>query len=203
MGDQENRKAYAVSFVSYLLKNIDHASIDNIILYGSVAKNQSTKESDVDIFVNVKKETEKTNKNIREIADGFYSSKEAIIFKLLGVDSDINLMIGKLDDWVDLKRSILSDGILLWGKYEEKTKPSDTEHKVIFFWEGVGKNRTAFLNKLYGYKTKKIEVKGVLGKWGAQKLGKSCVILPIKHREEMIEILKKYRVNAKVIEVFC
>lgn len=204
MGEQENRKAYASAFASYLIRFLENSSLLNsIILYGSVAKSQSTKESDIDIFIDIKKETKKAKGKINKILDNFYRSKESIIFKLLGVENGISLIIGKLDNRPGLKRSILSDGFYLWSKVQARQKAIGTEHKVIFFWDHVGKSRTAFLNKLYGYKTKGLVYKGLLERWPATKLGKSCILIPIKNRDEFIEIAKKYRVNAKAVEVFC
>jgi len=49
-------KNYASYFVAYLLsnsKNIDN--IERIVLYGSAARDEAVKESDVDIFVEVRK----------------------------------------------------------------------------------------------------------------------------------------------------
>ena len=45
-------KAYASYFSSYLLANLkDKESIETIILFGSAARDEATKESDVDIFI--------------------------------------------------------------------------------------------------------------------------------------------------------
>lgn len=198
---QEVRKSYALAFTSFLLRNINVRSINKIILYGSVAKGESAKESDVDIFIDLVKDTEKMRKAISSIVEEFYKSKEAIIFKLLGIENDINAVAGKLDEWEDLKRSIQSDGIVLWGKFESG-KPRKTEHKIIFFWSRIEKNRGAFLNKLYGYKTRKKQYKGMLELWGGSKPGKSCIMIPIRHRDEMIELIKKYKINARSVEVF-
>ena len=56
MSEQEERFAYAISFMSYLAKNIDELKdvVETVILYGSVAKNQSTKDSDIDLFIDLK-----------------------------------------------------------------------------------------------------------------------------------------------------
>ena len=203
MSEQENRLSYAVSFVSYLLRNFsDKNSIDKIILYGSVAKNQSSSESDIDIFLELKKITKKSKENVELIVENFYNSKEAIIFKLLGVSNDINIKIGKLNDWPDLKRSIMSDGVVLFDKIDLREKSKGNEHKIIFFWDKINNNRTAFLNKLYGYKTKEVKYVGLLERWSSQKLGKSCIIIPIKYRDEFVEVMKKYKVQSKSVEVF-
>ncbi|MBI5392277.1 nucleotidyltransferase domain-containing protein [Candidatus Woesearchaeota archaeon] len=204
MDEQQKRKAYAISFVSYLIRNSKHFQlIGQIILYGSVAKSQSTSESDIDIFIIVKKETQLFKKEINNILEEFYKSKDAIIFKLQSVDNIINIKIGKLENWQDLKKSIASDGIILWGKYITKQKSKDTEHKIIFFWDIINLKRTSFLNKLYGFKTKERYYNGLLKECNGEKLGKNCILVPIQFRDEIILVLKRYKVNAKSIEVFC
>ncbi|MEK6857415.1 MAG: nucleotidyltransferase domain-containing protein [Nanoarchaeota archaeon] len=205
MSEQEERFAYAISFMSYLAKNIDELKdvVETVILYGSVAKNQSTKDSDIDLFIDLKKESQNIRNKIILIRDNFYASKESIIFKLLGVENDISLKIGKLFEWPDLQRSILSEGIVLFGRVQLKQKPVGLEHKILFSWDSVGKNRTAFLNRLYGYTTKKTKYKGFLEKWSAQKIGKSSILIPIKYRQEMIDLIKEYKVSSKSVEVFC
>ena len=202
MREQANRKSYALSFVSFLLREPKIISrINRIILYGSVAREASTKESDIDIFIDVQKETKKTKTELEKVLERFYKSKEAVISKLLGIENEIKLKTGKLDEWKELKRSILTDGIVLWSKFESG-KPEDTEHNIIFYWSRIEKNRGAFLNKIYGYRTGGKAYIGLLEQVKGTKLGKSCVMIPIAHRDKMIELLKKYKVDAKAVEVF-
>ncbi len=202
MSEQELRKSYVISFVSFLMKNPKLASkMLRIILYGSVAKSASDKDSDVDLFIEAEKNTVKLRKDVDSALKEFYRSKEAIIFKLAGIDNEIKPKIGNLDEWPDLKRSILSDGIVLWGRMEYG-KPKGTKHMVIFYWDKVEKNRGAFLNKVYGCKIGGKKYEGVISRHGGSKLGKSCIMLPVSYREKMIEIIKKYGVSAKAVEVF-
>lgn len=202
MSEQEKRKSYALAFASFLVRRMGSIPpIKRIILYGSVAKGSSTKDSDVDIFIDVEKDTLKTRNAVNSAVMDFYKSKEAIMFKLLGIDAEIKAKTGRLDDWEDLKRSILSEGILLWGKLEG-SKPNSTKHMVIFFWNKTGKNRGAFLNRVYGFKSGDRRYPGLITKGRGKKLGKSCVMLPISYREEMVCILKKYGVEAQAVEAF-
>lgn len=201
MSIHENRRSYAISFISFLLRSSDVKNMNRIILYGSVAKNQSTEESDIDIFIDVKKDTKKMKNDIKLLVENFYKSREAIIFKLLGIENDINVKTGKLDEWGDLKRSIQSDGIILWSKFESG-KPQKTLHMVIFYWKKIEKNRGAFLNKIYGYKTDGKAYTGMIERWEGKKLGKSCILIPIRYRDEMMELIKKYKIYAKSLEIF-
>lgn len=197
-------KAYAAYFTAYLVDNLgkDLANLERIILFGSVARDTAEKDSDVDIFIELKKKSKKDEEKIKKILTDFYQSREAILFKAKGVENKISLKIGKLSEWKDLYRSIASTGIVLYGPYEAKELPSGVKHNLIIFWERIGKNRGAFLNRLYGFKSKGKAYAGLLTKFGGKKIGKSCVMFPIEYKEEIFKLLKDYQVEAKVIEVF-
>jgi len=195
-------KSYASYFVSYLLSNLKNLDdISNIILFGSVAKGEANKKSDVDIFIEVKKKTKKFEKEIEVITNKFYKSREALIFKNKEVDNKINIIIGKLAEWKNLKDSIESTGIILYGNYIPEPK-TDGKKYIIFFWDKVGKNRGAFLNKIYGFNTNKKRYEGLIEIFRGKKLGKSSIMLPIEHRKEIVKLLKHYKVSAKLIEVY-
>ncbi len=193
--------AYAARFTSFLIEKLgkDISKIDNIILYGSVARGTADKESDVDIFVDTSHELEE---KINEILEEFYNSREYTLFRSKGVNNEIELKIGELSEWEDLHRSISSTGRVLWGRYKITEEPIGTEHKIIFFWDKIGRSRSSFLNKLYGYKSKDKNIVGLLEKWGGKKIGKSSIIIPFQYKEDMLELIEEYDVNAKNIEVF-
>lgn len=194
-------KAYASYFSSYLLDNLkEKESIEKIILFGSVARNEAAKESDVDIFIEVKKESKKIKNKIEKILENFYKSRESLLFKSKGIDNKINLIIGKLDKWRDLEKSIESTGIVLYGKYVS-SNISGKKHLVIF-WDKIEKNRGAFLNKIYGVKIKGKRYPGLIEKLGGKKLGKSSIMVPIENKDEVLKSIKIYRVHAKIIEVY-
>jgi len=194
-------KAYASYFVSYLLTNLKNLeSINKIILFGSVAKNEATKESDVDIFIELKNKDKNAEKEINRILEVFYKSREALFFKAKGIDNKINIIIGKLEEWKNIKVGIENEGIVLYGNYVS-SDASGKKHSLIF-WNKIEKNRGAFLNKVYGVRIKNKLYKGLIEKLGGKKIGKSSIMIPIEHREEILKLLKAYKVNAKIIDVY-
>ena len=196
-------KTYASYFVSYLLNSLRSTdSIQRIILYGSVARNEATKESDVDIFIEVIKKTSALEREIKEAEKGFYQSREATLFKTKGVDNKFSIKIGKLKGWQDLYKSIASTGIVLYGPYEAKELPSGVQHFILIFWKHIGKNRGSFLNKLYGFTSKERRYAGLVEKYQGEKIGKSCIMLPIQYKKEIFSLLDEYEVQASSIEVF-
>ena len=78
-------KNYASYFVAYLLDNLENISnIQRIILYGSVAKNEEGKESDIDIYIEtqskkLKEEIELLNSKIN-VKIGKYN-KDSLLIK--------------------------------------------------------------------------------------------------------------------------
>ena len=98
-----------MDFVSFLMQNLKGADkIKNIILFGSVARNEASKDSDIDLFVEIKKESKKFSEELQKTIEDFYKSREALIFKTKGIDNKINIITGNIDNWKDLKKSITS-----------------------------------------------------------------------------------------------
>lgn len=172
------------------------------MLYGSVAKNEANEESDVDIFIEVRGKGVGSEREIQRIEQEFYRSREAALFKSRGVDNKFSLKVGRLKEWKDLYRSIASTGIVLYGKYEAKELPAGVKHFAIFFWDHVGKNRGAFLNKLYGFRIRGKNYTGLLQRSGGMKIGKSCVMLPVHYKDEISGLIKKHEVKAHMAEAF-
>lgn len=194
-------KAYASYFVSYLLSSLDELStIDQIILFGSVARGEADKHSDVDIFIEMKKK-ETLKKRINKIVEEFYGSREAFLFKNKGIDNKIHVLMGRLGEWKELGGSIQSTGVVLYGPYIS-SQPGSTRKQVIISWDKIGKNRGAFLNKVYGFSVKGKKYPGLIEKLGGRKTGKSSIMIPLEYRKELFDLITKYKVDARMIEVY-
>jgi len=195
-------EVYASYFVSYFLKSIGRniENIRNVILFGSVARGEAGKDSDVDIFVEVKKKNKTFEKETGKIAEDFSKSREGLLFRANNIDNKINVIVGKLDEWKNLKKNIESTGILLYGKHNFGGG-GDRKYAIIF-WNAIKKNRGAFLNKLYGFNAGGKKYIGLVENFGGRKLGKSSIMVPIEYREDIVQLLKKYGVNAKIVEVY-
>ena len=198
-------KSYISYFVSYLLNFPNKDLINNIeriVLFGSASRDEAGKDSDVDLFIEVKDKTKKMDEQIRKIVEKFYQSREASLFRTKGIDNKISIKVGKLKEWQELYRSVASDGIVLYGPYEAKELPSNVKQFIIIFWNRIGKNRGAFLNKIYGFKNKDKRYEGLISKFKGKKLGKSCAMFPVQYKLQLFKLLKEYEVEAKSIEVF-
>src|SRR3989344_2546193 len=149
--------AYALDFSSFLIQKIrEKEKIKNIILFGSVARDEASEESDVDLFIDINKENKSLENEIRNILNKFISSaKYRNYWKVLEVENEIKLTIGELEKWEELKSSITSNGILLYGKFMPEIK--EGKHRTFFFWENIKPNtkRVLFNKQLFGYRQNK------------------------------------------------
>lgn len=196
-------KSYVSYFVAYMISNLRNiGNIDRIVLYGSAAREESTKESDVDIFIEIKKKTKQFEHEVQELEKKFYQSREATLFKSKGIENKFSIKLGKLSEWKELYRSIASTGIVFYSPYEAKELPSGVKHFIIIFWQKIGKNRGSFLNKLYGFKIKNKHYPGLVSKVDGLKLGKSCIMVPINYKKDIFKLLASHKVEAKTIEIF-
>src|SRR3989338_1392656 len=104
--------AFSMEYASYLMRKT--ISIESIILFGSVARGDFDKESDIDIFVSVRN-SRKTDKDIvRKATNEFYGTKTFEKWQMLGIKNYFSVIVGNInsDEWADLRRSIMTDGVL-------------------------------------------------------------------------------------------
>ncbi|MDP2926077.1 MAG: nucleotidyltransferase domain-containing protein [Nanoarchaeota archaeon] len=193
--EKSNLISYAMDFASYLVSKT--ADINRVILYGSVAREDSDEESDVDIFIDVNKVIEaKIQKKTEKILDDYYKTKKYKEWSLKGISSTISVIVGELnsEDWKGLKRSIINTGIVLYGKY--KSEVEKTHQYTIFSFENIkpDKKRIAVFRKLFGFKIRNKEYPGMADKIGAIRLGKGALLVPA----EQVNKLKRYFQEKKV-----
>lgn len=188
--------AYAIDCASYILQSLreDAKYIDEIILFGSVARGEEGKESDIDIFFNTNKEIEK---EIISAKERFLASQKAEYWKILNVKNEINIQTGDLRKEKGLKESIISNGIILFGKYSPK---EEKERAVLFTIHSKKKTsqNLKLWRKLYGYKQKvgkkTYSIKGLLEQYSGEKIAKGAFIIKSQYANQIHTFLKKTKV---------
>jgi len=187
----------ALSFASFLLDRIE---VSSIILFGSVARNTFDKESDIDIFIETDKKNENKIKNLLEL---YKKTKEYEKFKLDGIENEISIKCGKLNEWKDLKRSIISSGIVLYGKYHGK--PEKLKHKLLFLLDVKALERAKKIKvwrKIYGYK-QKVGKKVYVSKGLAEKkLGRGVFLISNENLQEIMDYLIKNKIKYSFFDVW-
>jgi len=191
--------AYAMDFASYLISKID--GINMIVLHGSVARGDFDESSDVDLFIDVDKKTEKKIKNVE---NNYYKTNKFKEWKLKGIENDFSIIVGRLNskEWKNLKRAIMNTGLFLYGKYKgdiEKIK-----HYTLFSFENIkpDKKRVSIFRKLFGFKVGKKRYLGLIDKINAIKIGKGSILVPIENVNELKRYFQEKRVSVKLYDVW-
>ena len=192
--------SYAVDFVSFLLQNIkDKNKINTIILFGSVARDESDKDSDIDIFINTKENIEG---EVNKIKDKFYDSiKYKKYWVLLGIKNEINLIFGELEKW-KLKDSMLGSAIVLYQHYSAKL--SGGKNKAVLYWENIKPDvKRVMLNKrIYGYNHYGKKYLGLLEKNNGVKIGSNVIIINIEELSLFLKVFRKSKIPIKILRIF-
>jgi len=206
------KKEYALSYVYDFLRILAGKAGDDvgdIILFGSVARGYFDKESDVDVFVNVSKDKEKTVQDAVNKAQNEFEVYSRRTWKLQGIDMPIKCIVGNIDSdrWSELKREIISSGISLYGRYREL--PGKLEHCFIFSFSLSGLkpgDRVSVVRKIYGYSTKKGEKtythSGILYDAGGEKVNPGVILVPAKYYKKVFGFFKKNGVYFRTREVW-
>ncbi|MBI2576286.1 nucleotidyltransferase domain-containing protein [Candidatus Woesearchaeota archaeon] len=194
--------AYSMDFGSFFLQKTKHAaSIKSVILFGSVARFESDKKSDVDIFVDVSGDPDEVQKESADITDDFYDSiKFTKYWKLLNVTNKFKVMAGRLGQW-ELKNSIISNGIILYGKY--KSLPEKGAFLVLFSFENISPNtRRVMLNKkIFGYSHSGRRYEGLLEQFQGTKLSKGTIAVPVEHSNPFMKLFRDFKIPVRIRKV--
>jgi predicted nucleotidyltransferase len=169
-------------------------------LYGSVAANTFDKESDIDLFVEADK---KDKKKIETLLELYKKSSDYEKFKLVGVKNEISIRCGKLEEWKDLKRSMISNGIVLYGRYTDKSE--DSSQKVLFMLDVTGFSKTEKIKiwrKIYGYKQKVGKKVYISDSLAEEKIGRGAFLCGLENVEKVKEFLKKNKVKYRLKDIW-
>ena len=115
--------SYAYDFVSYLIlqPSIKKYPISRIILFGSVARDDYTKKSDIDIFIDMPNlgKISLLSREIEKIKTNFFESERMKKWSRLDIANNFNITTGKLKEkkWDDLRKSMQSHAVLIWAKF--------------------------------------------------------------------------------------
>ncbi|MBT4376621.1 nucleotidyltransferase domain-containing protein [archaeon] len=197
--------SYSMDFASFLIQNLKEKNgekIKSIILFGSVARGEENKKSDVDIFIDVFSEGESFEKSILKIKNKFLdSTKFKDYWKLLGIENEINLIVGKLDNW-KLRDSMLGSSIVLYEKYSPKLE--DGKNRVLLFWEPVKDNskRVMLNKKLLGYNYYGKRYKGLLEIYGGVKLGSNVLLISTEQLNLFLKEFRRFKAKVRIKRVF-
>ena len=199
MSEKNELIAYAMDFASYLISKIN--GIDRVILHGSVSRGDFDEKSDIDLFIDADKKTEK---KISKFEKDYHKTNKFKEWELKGIDREFSIIVGKLDskEWKNLKRAIMNTGLVLYGKY--KAEAEKIKHYTLFSFENIkpNKKRISIYRKLFGFKVGKKRYEGLVDRIGAIKVGKGSLLVPIEHVNELKKYFQEKRITLRLFDVW-
>ena len=195
--------SYAMDFASFFMQNSANLkNVNSVILFGSVARGEATKKSDVDLFLDVNENENKIEKEVKEIKDKFYESvKFKNYWKLLDIDNEINVIVGKLKYW-NLKDSMLGSSLILYSSYSPRLDKG--KNKTILYWQNIKNNskRVMLSKKIFGFKHYKRIYHGFLEKYEGIKLGANVILINTENLNIFLKEFRLYGVKTGIMSVF-
>lgn len=183
----------------------NYLEIETVILFGSVARDQAGKESDLDICIILK------NENIKsDISNKILDFEKKY-------DKNINLVFTG-PSFKNLDRqfieTLLSEGIIVYGKTPVVSiQQLELEPYEIIKFDLINLNHSEKMKikrLLYGIKTKKkykgkiytSEQKGLVEELGGLRIGIASILIPEKMSWELENILRKNSVFLRKITIW-
>ncbi len=198
---------YVYDFLSGFFDKLkDKNKVRSIILFGSFARGNSRKDSDVDLFIDVSLENiDELNRVVGESLNEF-EIKSQKTWRLRGIKNEINVIVGDInsEQWKELKRDISNYGIVLFGQYALDKKAEKNSVLLSYNLSKLKqKNKMKVIRLLKGYSLKKgkkvYSQKGMLEGLGGESI-ENAIILPIKNHNAVLEILRKNGVSVRIRE---
>ena len=200
---------YIYDFLSILFDKLkEKEKIRSIILFGSFARGNPRKDSDIDLFINIEdKNKEEINLLVKESLNEFELKSEKT-WKLRGINNPIVPIVDdlNLEKWKELKRDIESYGKVLYGKYTEQMKRGKNNIIIIYDMKRLKqKDKMQVVRKLFGYNIKKgkkiYKQKGFLEEFKAEKLS-NAILIDREHYKAIINFLNNKKIPLKILDVW-
>jgi len=200
--------SYIYDFISFLFEKNLKDEIKNIILFGSVASGEFDEESDIDIFIEI---WDRNKKKIIEnkVKEQLNKFEEISLRKWYprGIKNNFSIIVGNINEWNSIKYDMVSNGILLYGKFETKLKGMN--HNVIISFslnKLKQQDKMKFIRELYGYKLKKGNKKylrkGLIEEYNGLKISINSIIIPIEKIKKLRKFFSKYKLSPEIREVW-
>ena len=200
MASQNELISYALDFAAYIISQT--AGINRIILFGSVARGDFDQESDIDLFIDTK--NKKLEIKMPQIIDSYTHTVKAKSWRLKGVTNDFSCKVGELDSklWTDLKRAMLTHGIVLYGAYQERAEKVFQYSLFLFDKIKPESKRVSLHRTLFGFRTGSKKYSGLMSKYQFMKIGKGSILVSRQHTLQLKQLFKEKKVSVKIYEIW-
>lgn len=196
--------AYAADFVSHLLQKLEPEElrlVEQIVLFGSAARAETTAESDVDVFVQTE-ERERLRPRVAKLVQGFEdSTRVQDYWRPLGVRLPLSVKVGQPSDWDSLPDALAEHGRVLYGAYRPPSPRGRSG--AVFCWENIESPRVRvnLFRNLFGYVSHGKRYPGLVHQLKGQRLTKGAIWIPVEHLTEVRRLFRSQGVTCRVVTI--
>lgn len=198
--NREGLFAMCYAYISYLFRERDiRKKIKTIYLFGSVARGDFDKESDIDIFIDLEKKNEALIKKSSSNALKKFYAIEGKKWELKGVINPLAIKMGNLDEW-ELKEGIVREGIILFGQ----SSASNMQKYLLFSFASIqeAKKRIRVIRKLFGRKEREYQEQGIVQKYNGKVLSSRIFFVPAFALKEITQFFAEEKISYEFEEVW-
>ena len=192
--------AYVQNALSFIFLDATIINKCNAVyLFGSAARGEMEKESDIDLFFDFENEEDKNETRINAAIQRFYQSQDYQKWKLLAFTFPFSIKAGKLQAW-ELKTSVFAEGILLYSK--EALVPITKRYILITYT--LPKKKTKYLffvRTLFGRKEEGYKDTGLAGACQAKKIGSIALLVAQDSAQPILSFLQKEKITYSFMEI--
>ena len=189
---QQDLISLAYDYLSLLTARVGTAKIRRVVLFGSAARDEADKESDIDIFIDT---TDKIDHEVERATKSFDVIRESR-WDIKGVRNPLRPICGDLETkrWAELREEMEDHGILLYGRME--TGALKEQYLVSYDLQGMAQNKKMkLIRTLHGYSTRKdgktYSHKGLIEKTGGARIGQNAFLAPTCSKKTIEETFDK------------
>lgn len=200
---QQDLIAMAYDFLSCVFSKVHPSKIRQIILFGSVARDEFDDESDLDLFFDSPAKIENGVLN----ALHSFNATRIRAWNLRGTTIPIKPMIGNLEkpEWKDLRPELSDHGKILYSTHLGSKLPKENL-LVNYTLESLPQSvKMKLLRRLFGYTIKKegktYPQQGVISKEDGERIGQNVFIIPIGSKKRIEAVLQEAKATYQLRKI--
>ncbi len=202
MINQKDVISMIYDYLSLLFSNVKPSLIRTVILFGSVARNEFDKQSDIDLFIDTLFPIETSVEQSLRIFEGLQKHR----WNIKGINLPLKILSGNLESqqWSELRAEIQDHGVVLYGTY---TKNAVKDYCLINYESTKLKQsqRMKLARTLYGYTIRKegkmYIQQGLIQKEHGLRIGTNVFITPVISKKRVESVLKLYKIRYQIRKI--
>ncbi len=207
---QDDLICLSFEFLTLLIARVGAKKIRRVILFGSVARGDFDKDSDIDVFVDIFRGPSRDSETeVSASVHACVNSFDAVRKKrwdIRGITLPVKVTVGDLEQyhWKPLVEEMQDHGIVLFGPFAKAGEKIHTLHLLVTFAaRGLSPARRMQLaRRIFGYSIKKegktYPQQGLVEQEAGLRLGPGAFIVPLAAKRSVESLFREIPVKYQI-----